>query len=477
MKSSCDAKNNNKMVHPQSPQTGVVSPCVLDQILSLISPSDDVYDMHKLALRNRLRSILERAMEESDYQRLDDNNNENDFLADKRSINALARAGLLPKRNLGSVLRTGGFQRTGNDNGGGGKRSLASLAKTGQLPSKEPDAEIAPSSNWFENKRNLGSLVRSGNFYMAGKRNLAALARANILPQTKREWIEEQRRSIGALARDWALPNQKNKDEEEEDLKEKKNIGALKASPIHGVRQKRQASYTDFADGVFEVPEPVVQTSPIDYEDILESLNSLNSNAHFEDKRYLGSMARNGWLQSFRPKEKRHIGSLARFGLLRSDWDSGMRQMRRAHQKRHIGALARSGWFSASLRPARGGRFSRSGRARTDFPSNPPDFSNLPPARVNDAYLSLSSAPDGYLLDPNTGAHHPDSRPFGIAASADTPSHTIELLPPQPISLNEAIADGLLLSDSASDELHTNDINDYPFNNYECINCFPPVMF
>uniref|UniRef100_A0A6B2ECD8 Putative neuropeptide-like 1 isoform x3 n=1 Tax=Phlebotomus kandelakii TaxID=1109342 RepID=A0A6B2ECD8_9DIPT len=436
-------------VHPQAPQTGVINPCVLDQILNLISTPDEGYDIHRIALRNRLRSILERAIDESDYQRLDDNENGGDFLADKRSINSLARAGLFPKRNLGSVLRTGGFQRTGGDNGGGGKRSLAALAKTGQLPSKEPDAELAPSSHWLDMKRNLGALARSGNLYLSGKRNLAALSRGNMLPQTKREWIEEERRSIGALARDWALPNQKNKDEEEEELKEKKNIGALKNSPIHGIRQKRQASYTDFADGAFEVPEPVVQTSPIDYEDILESLNSLNSNAHFEDKRYLGSMARNGWLRSFGPKEKRHIGSLARFGLLRSDLESGIRQMplRRPQEKRHIGALA-----------------------RTDFPSNPTDFSNLSPARVDDALLSFSHAPVGQHLDSTIGAHHLDSPPIGAEASE---SRTIEL--PQTGSADLDVAEAPIWSDS---DMDTNDIIDYyPLPTLDCINCFPPLLF
>ncbi|XP_059608405.1 uncharacterized protein LOC132256176 isoform X2 [Phlebotomus argentipes] len=443
-------------VHPQPPQTGVINPCILDQILNLISIPDDGYDIHRIALRNRLRSILERAIDDSDYQRLDGDGSEGDFLADKRSINSLARAGLFPKRNLGSVLRTGGFQRTGGENGGGGKRSLASLAKTGQLPSKEPDAEIAPSSLWLENKRNLGALARSGNFYLTGKRNLAALARGNLLPLAKREWIEEERRSIGALARDWALPNQKNKDEEEEELKEKKNIGALKNSPIHGVRQKRQASYTDFEDGTFEVPEPVVQTSPVDYEDILESLNSLNSNAHFEDKRYLASMARNGWLRSFRPKEKRHVGSLARFGLLRSDLESNLRQMpwRRMPEKRHIGALARSGWFSSSFRPARGGRFSRSGRARTDFPSNPTDVSNLSPTRVDDALLSFSRPSAGQRPDSSTGARRPDSPATGAAASG---SPSIEL--------------------PADEAEMANDIIDfYPLPAFECVNCFPPLL-
>lgn len=65
--------------------------------------------------------------------------------------------------------------------------------------------------------------------------------------------------------------------------------------------------------------------------------------------------------------EKRNIGSLARLGMLRSDM-SGYGQQRRYSQqsKRHIGALARSGWLPA-FRPVRGGRFSRSGRARSQI--------------------------------------------------------------------------------------------------------------
>ncbi|XP_055691407.1 uncharacterized protein LOC129794635 isoform X2 [Lutzomyia longipalpis] len=447
-------------VHPESPQTGVLNPYVLDQIINLISTQDESYDIHRIALRNRLRSILEKAIDERDYQRLDESADDVDFLADKRSINSLARAGLFPKRNLGSVLRTGGFQRTGGDNGGGGKRSVASLAKAGQLPSKEPDAEYAPSSvHWFANKRNLGSLVRSGNLNLSGKRNMASLARGNILPQTKREWIEEERRSIGALARDWALPNQKNKDEEEEELKaEKKNIGALRNSPVHGTRQKRQASYTDFEDGLFEVPEPVVQTSPLDYEDILETLNSLNSDAHFEDKRYLGSMARNGWLRSFGGKEKRHISSLARLGLLRSDLESryGQMPLRGPPEKRHIGALA-----------------------RTDFPSNPTDFSDLSPARVDDVQILTSNAPVGQHQDFSIGVPHQDSQPYGVEApiAIQSGSHTIEL-PPQHTKTSH---DENSLSDLSTypliNEIDSNDIDYYTLPTFECTNCFPPLLF
>lgn len=65
---------------------------------------------------------------------------------------------------------------------------------------------------------------------------------------------------------------------------------------------------------------------------------------------------------------KRNIGSIARMGLLRTDPNNGymMRQYRQQEQKRHIGALARSGWLPA-FRPVRGGRFSRSGRARSQI--------------------------------------------------------------------------------------------------------------
>jgi len=94
-------------------------------------------------------------------------------------------------------------------------------------------------------------------------------------------------------------------------------------------------------------------------------------------QKHKGSIMRSGWNQ-YRPQsgqfnnmEKRHIGSLARLGMLRSDIDRSYNQkpvasMFRQEQteKRHIGALARSGWLPA-FRPVRGGRFSRSGRARS----------------------------------------------------------------------------------------------------------------
>lgn len=67
--------------------------------------------------------------------------------------------------------------------------------------------------------------------------------------------------------------------------------------------------------------------------------------------------------------EKRHIGSIARVGLLNNNNMNSLNnyndyEQRQDMDKRHIGALARSGWLP-SFRPVRGGRFSRSGRARS----------------------------------------------------------------------------------------------------------------
>lgn len=83
-----------------------------------------------------------------------------------------------------------------------------------------------------------------------------------------------------------------------------------------------------------------------------------------------GSVMRDGWSSTssiYRPpSEKRNIGSLARQGYLRSDVGSylNQKQYRQQEEKRHLGALVRSGWLPA-FRSIRGGRFSRSGRARS----------------------------------------------------------------------------------------------------------------
>lgn len=79
-----------------------------------------------------------------------------------------------------------------------------------------------------------------------------------------------------------------------------------------------------------------------------------------------GSFLRSGYRSGLRPNSKRYIGALARIGMLRND--GGFRRQ----EKRHIGAAFRSGWLptTSAFRPVRGGRFSRSGRARSRIVGN-----------------------------------------------------------------------------------------------------------
>lgn len=59
------------------------------------------------------------------------------------------------------------------------KRSIATLAKNDQLPSREYyDDEPEP---WNNSKRNIGSIARSGGS-LNGKRNIGSLARDYVLP-------------------------------------------------------------------------------------------------------------------------------------------------------------------------------------------------------------------------------------------------------------------------------------------------------
>lgn len=110
------------------------------------------------------------------------------------------------------------------------KRSIATLAKNGQLPSREPDTEEMEAIGEDDNghKRNIASMARSG--MIGGKRNIQALARQwqygnggkrnigalmrnnNMLPGSGKRNIASLARSgfgkrnVGTLARDWALP-------------------------------------------------------------------------------------------------------------------------------------------------------------------------------------------------------------------------------------------------------------------------------
>lgn len=128
-----------------------------------------------------------------------------------------AAAVLKGKRNVAAMARLG-LMREANT-----KRSLANLAKNGQLPSREnyDDQTIGP---WNNDKRNIGSIARGGGS-LSGKRNVGALARDFLLPQNGKRNLpsilrsgggsstssthgpqHQPKRNVGTLARDNLLP-------------------------------------------------------------------------------------------------------------------------------------------------------------------------------------------------------------------------------------------------------------------------------
>lgn len=285
------------------------------------------------------------------YQQAYDYNDIDDIEQEKRSLAALARNGLLQtngKRNVAAVARLGLMHPTLAENM---KRSLATLAKNGQLPSREPEADDLSESQWSEYKRNIGSLARSGHI-AAGKRNIAALARDYVLPSTGKRNLpsilrsgggsngsqqQTPKRNVAALARDNLYPIYQNRNAKrdvsaaahntrtthrhlqalvpfililihlknilyirtESAPSEKRNVGSLKNSRMHGTTKvKRDISYDNIPDEA-EIVAPVYQTEPLNYEELYEAMNELYPNYDSfgdiqNDKRFLGKIERDG---------------------------------------------------------------------------------------------------------------------------------------------------------------------------------------
>lgn len=305
-----------------------MKPCELESLLRDLTYPEEGYEMHAAALRNQLRSILERDPVDGGYQSLDEYGGyENSGpYEDKRSYRSLVRDGAtFGKRNLGSLARAG-LLRTPSDYL---KRSIATLAKNGQLPSREPDSDESTSSGggWSDDKRNVGSAFKSG-YMLNGKRNIASLARKyelpgkrniqsllrtgmlpsiapkrnmqslardNALPLYAGVGSHENKRNIQTLVRDWNLPKHQSSGGGNEN--EKRNIQSLKNSQGHnGGRKKRELYYDDESldDSTPEILEPVYQSAPLDYEELMEAMSEAYpyyapSDNHLEEKRFLGS--------------------------------------------------------------------------------------------------------------------------------------------------------------------------------------------
>ncbi|KAG5684186.1 hypothetical protein PVAND_013426 [Polypedilum vanderplanki] len=261
----------------------------------------DKYEMHRKALENAFDRLL------SAYVQQQQVNNDDDFFEEdeKRSIATLAKNGQLPSREPDTI-----DLETLSDDDNGHKRNIASMARSGLIGGKRNIQSLARQWQYANSgKRNIGALMRNNMFPGSGKRNVASLARNGF-----------GKRNVGALARDFMLPKVNSGAKYTDDGK--RNIQALKNS-IKG-RKKREIGET-------EVNEPVFQNGPFDYEDLLQALND---DGPYAEKRFLAPY-------EYMP-DNNDIATTITL------------------EKRHLGSLARSGWMS-SFRPIRN-RFSRSGR-------------------------------------------------------------------------------------------------------------------
>ncbi|KAL2715627.1 LOW QUALITY PROTEIN: neuropeptide-like 1 isoform X1, partial [Vespula squamosa] len=196
-----------------------------------------------------------------------------------------------------------------------GKRSLATLAKNGDLPASIQERDRY--SSWTDERleallkglinensaRNIAEILRQYTLsngeldieslirdYPHGKRNVGSLARDFALPPTA------GRRNIASLARDHALPNGK------------RNIAALardRALPSAGKRNIAALART------YMLP----QSGKREY--LPEEMSPI-------EKRYLGSLARSSGfpLRSLYDEDKRSVASLAR----NSAWPDSMKR-------------------------------------------------------------------------------------------------------------------------------------------------------
>ncbi|XP_060522874.1 neuropeptide-like precursor 1 [Cylas formicarius] len=331
---------------------------VTETLRTLLNPQEND-SMQVQALR---RQLLRKFQEALDFAELEDDRNY------KRNLASLAAWNNLPdehKRNLEALARSGTWYKTLPDtlqsDDTNYKRSIANLAKNGQLPlmflqhdnqkrgiealarngdllRRQNFRDIRDTSEDFYDKRNLGSLMRNYNYPIGGgfgKRSVSSLARLGELPYYPK-------RNIQSLARDRQIIGKRdtvdNFQDSSKDGSEKRNIQSIKAQYKQSSRNKRQADLSYFDDNNGSDVFGMYQTGkPYDYDDLLQDL-TMGDVYSVEGKRFLGSLAKSGWLRT-------------------PDRDSPFASQ---PEKRHVAALARLGWLP-SYRSVR--RYTRSGRS------------------------------------------------------------------------------------------------------------------
>lgn len=119
---------------------------------------------------------------------MDDDNQPTYDSIDLDALEKHTAAILNGKRNLAAMARLGLIRD-------GTKRSLATLAKNGQLPFREYSDNDEEYNPYNSDKRNIGSIARGGT--MSGKRNVGSLARDYVLPSSGKRNLPSILRSGG----------------------------------------------------------------------------------------------------------------------------------------------------------------------------------------------------------------------------------------------------------------------------------------
>ncbi|XP_065158594.1 neuropeptide-like 1 isoform X2 [Atheta coriaria] len=312
-------------------QTYAQSDEEISNVLEKIFSPESESSIHARVLRRDIVRRLYDALQREDL--------EDDLLGYKRSIGSLARWDNMPtKRNL-AALAKGGYIRTLPDSQEQeqeeeqDKRSLASLARSGQLPNFQ-----------HEDKRGIASLARNGELHskrdlqeliddLYEKRNLGSLARSYSLPAYGKRYLGavmknsrliEGKRNLAALARDGYMHGKRNvaallrqdkihgpndrsydmddpmplgKQDDRINTMEKRNVGSAKANgykppfkrsvgAAEGARAKRDIDY--YSD---EYAVPVYQNQNVrDYEELMKALTG----EYPPDKRFLGRLPQMG---------------------------------------------------------------------------------------------------------------------------------------------------------------------------------------
>lgn len=166
---------------------------------ALLEPENYKYEMHRKSLINALEKMLENNQPDSDeydqYEQFDDE--------EKRSIATLAKNGQLPTVGSPDV-----DEPSISEDDNGHKRNLASMARSGMIGGGKRNIQsLARQMNYGSGKRNIGSLMRNNMFPESGKRNLGSIVR-NGYGKRNIGYMRNAygKRNVGTLARDYALP-------------------------------------------------------------------------------------------------------------------------------------------------------------------------------------------------------------------------------------------------------------------------------